>query len=608
MYLILHRVLFLIFCFTSASFANSNIVVSDINSISILENSEILIDDKNLDIKKVIKSNDFKKFHNDYLNIGITKKAVWVKFTLENPTDTKVERLLIINNALLDKFILYQHKKSNLTILKPQPSNLHILYPSYKVILEINQKQTYYFYVKNTLTGTRFGLALKSEAEYLSYDKKQQFFYGLKLGLVLSLLILNVILFFYSKNRFFLYYSFFVFITLYWQSSYLGLIHAYFSPEFVKFDKYLSGIKVNIILITSSIFSIHFLQTYKIKYIHNIYKFFIYISIFNIIFFSQPWFNYNIKIPVFFAALYSIYTIYASISLYKSGVKQARLYILGTGIVVVVYLIIMSDIVGLTKIMSYVPDLILHAVVLEAIILSLAFIDRYKILQEEKEEADYRLLKESKEREEKIKIEVTNKTKQLQEALQTQELLFKELHHRVKNNLQMILSINDLQKEEYESPFIKEIFQKWENRIQAIAKTHELIYMNNDIEMIDMSDYIENLIENLEDSYLTRDIIFQYDIDSELPLNKAVYLGLIINELVSNSIKYAFNTNKGTISIVLNNEFLQVSDNGKGYDIKDISLHSTGLNLVTMLAQEQLDATLELHNTNGVSYTIRFKA
>jgi two-component sensor histidine kinase len=123
-----------------------------------------------------------------------------------------------------------------------------------------------------------------------------------------------------------------------------------------------------------------------------------------------------------------------------------------------------------------------------------------------------------------------------------------------------------------------------------------------------MSDYIEKLIENIEDSYLTKDIIFKYDIDSELPLNKAVYIGLIINELVSNSIKYAFDTNKGTISIVLNNEFLQVSDNGKGYDIKDISLHSTGLNLVTMLAQEQLDATLELHNAHGVSYTIRFKA
>jgi two-component sensor histidine kinase len=279
---------------------------------------------------------------------------------------------------------------------------------------------------------------------------------------------------------------------------------------------------------------------------------------------------------------------------------------LGTGIVVVVYLIIMSDIVGFTKIMSYIPDLILHAVVLEALILSLAFIDRYKILQEEKEEADYLLLKESKEREEKIKIEVTSKTHQLQEALQTQELLFKELHHRVKNNLQMILSINDLQKEEYENPMIRDIFQKWENRIQAIAKTHELIYMHNDIEMIDMSDYIERLIENIEDSYLTNDIIFKYDINCELSLDKAIYIGLIINELVSNSIKYAFENKKGEISIILNNDFLKVSDNGKGYDIKNINLYNTGLNLMTILAQEQLNAVLDIDNNNGISYTLRF--
>ena len=608
MYLILYRVLFLILYFTSASFAQNDIVVGDTNSLSILENSEVLIDDKNLDISKMIKSNDFKKFHNDYLNIGITKKSVWVRFTLANPTDTKIERLLIINNNMLENFTLYECNMSDFFKVDYKSSDLHILYPSYKISLSKNQKKTYCFYVKNIMTGTRFGLSLEKEKEYLDYDKKQQFFYGLKIGFVLSLIILNIILFFYIKDKNFLYYSLFIFITLYWQSSYLGIFHAYFPPEFVTFDKYLSAMKVNIILLTSSIFSMYFLQSHKITYIYNIYRFFIFIAIFNIIFFSFPWFNYNIKISVFFAAIYAIYTIFASILLYKSGVKQARLYILGTGIVVIVYLIIMCDIIGLTKIMSYIPDLILHAVVLEAIILSVAFVDRYKIFQEEKEEADYRLLKESKEREEKIKIEVTNKTKQLQKALQTQELLFKELHHRVKNNLQMILSINDLQKEEYESPFIKDIFQKWENRIQAIAKTHELIYMNNDIEMIDMSDYVENLIENLEDSYLTKNILFKYDISSELPLNKAVYIGLIINELVSNSIKYAFDTNKGIISIVLNNDFLQVSDNGKGYDIKDISLHSTGLNLVTILAQEQLDATLELKNNNGVSYTIRFKA
>jgi hypothetical protein len=207
MYLILSRVFFLIFYFATVSLADNDIVVSDTNSISILEHSEVFIDDKHLDISKVIKSNSFKKFHNDYLNIGITKKAVWVKFTLSNPTDTKIERLLIIKNNMLENFTLYKCETSQYVKIDYKTNDLHILFPSYKISIAKNENKTYYFYVKNVMTGTRFGLSLQKEKEYLLYDKKQQFLYGLKIGFVLSLIILNIILFFYMKDKTFLYYS-----------------------------------------------------------------------------------------------------------------------------------------------------------------------------------------------------------------------------------------------------------------------------------------------------------------------------------------------------------------------------------------------------------------
>ena len=601
--------LFIILAICSVHVFAEEIVVSGDKPLSILQKSEILVDDKGLSVDQVVKSDAFMPVNKDFLNFGFTDKTIWIKFTLVNDTNQTIERLLVTQNTIAEHVALY----NAVDLLHPSLVGVrHLngkhgtLFPIHKVILPPHKPQTYYLRIKNDFAGTRFGLSIYSEKVYMLHDKNKQVFYVFLLGIVFALMFFSLLLFFYLGDKAFLYYAIFLFFSLWWQISYLGLFQIYFSRNLVMLDNMLLSAKINFILIASAIFSINFLEVYKVKIIYILYRAFIWVAIIDIILFSSPWF-YQIEFTLFISILYILFSALAGVVLYFKGVKQAKLYILGTGMVLIIYMIMATDAFGITQVFNHTFDAVLYALVFEAMILSLALVDRYKILREEKELADKLLLRKSHEREKLVQYEVDKKTGELKKALQTQEVLFHELHHRVKNNLQMILSLNDLQKEEYEDrPEIMEIFQKWESRITAIAKIHELIYMSNDMEMIDMEEYIENLVENLEHSYVHKDIVFDYDVNLSLPLRKAVYIGLIINELVSNAIKYAFQEHSGVISITLNEEMLQVSDTGMGFDFNRVERYGTGLKLVNILVKEQLGGTLEIKNEDGMHFIIRF--
>jgi len=605
--LFLKSVIFIL-CFHGIVLNAQDITLKTINHLSILKSSEVLTIDDDISNKEIIKHKDFKAFKEDYLNLGLSQKTLWIKFTLVNENNSTAKRLVVASSAILEYIDLYQSEKfkpTDIQQVKSISDKFNLTYPAYEIKLPAHTQRIYYLKVKNSVAGIRFGLSLYEKNYYLDKDKKQQFFYGFLLGIVISLLLVSFILFIYTKDINFLYYSLFILATLYWQISYLGLFQIYLPHNLIIYDKYLIALKVNLIFLTSAIFSKKFLQAYKIKTINKIYKIFIYISIVNIFLFSTPLF-YKLNISIFFSTTYAFFTVFAAILLYNKGVLQARLYILGSSIVAIVYIIMAFDALGYTSIINKIPNLVLYSIILESMILSFAFIDRYKILQEQKETASYKLLEESKNREQIVQLKVEKQTMALQKSLQKQETLFKELHHRVKNNLQMILSINDLQKSEYQSQETKNIFEKWGTRIRAISKTHELIYMSNDIETIDMYDYIEQLIDNIEESHGYKNITFDYKVNLELPLEKAVYIGLIINELISNSIKYAFEKEGGKIYVELNKDFLQISDNGKGYDFKNTRNYKTGLKLVTLLAEEELQGILEISNKHGTNYKIRF--
>jgi two-component sensor histidine kinase len=200
-------------------------------------------------------------------------------------------------------------------------------------------------------------------------------------------------------------------------------------------------------------------------------------------------------------------------------------------------------------------------------------------------------------------------------SLREKEQLLKEIHHRVKNNMQIISSLLSLQSENSEDEKFNALLRESRNRINSMALVHEMLYQTDDLSKIELKEYIETLCSSVHRSYASpnSNIEFVYDIEKKAHFNidKMIPLGLILNEAISNSLKHAFpnKTGKVTISLQHNKDKyeLMVSDNGNGFknDFHPEKDSHLGIQLIYMLT-EQLGGKLEVKNAHGVSYHISF--
>ncbi|WP_051568482.1 histidine kinase dimerization/phosphoacceptor domain -containing protein [Crocinitomix catalasitica] len=211
------------------------------------------------------------------------------------------------------------------------------------------------------------------------------------------------------------------------------------------------------------------------------------------------------------------------------------------------------------------------------------------------------------------KVEVDRK---MIESVKEKEVLLKEVHHRVKNNLQVISSILNLQSSYVEDVKTLEIINESQNRIRTMAFIHESLYQTKNFSSINFHDYITNLVQNLIHSYQIYNgkTVLKLEVDKiDLVLDQAIPCGLIMNELVSNSLKHAYpNEMSGEILIGLKIKngkvILRVEDDGIGLpeNFKIEDSESLGLGLVDTLV-DQLDGELELKTVNGTKYLIIFE-
>ena len=209
-------------------------------------------------------------------------------------------------------------------------------------------------------------------------------------------------------------------------------------------------------------------------------------------------------------------------------------------------------------------------------------------------------------------------------ALVEKEVLLKEVHHRVKNNLQIMSSLLDLQADQVREEEALNTIKESQNRIRTIALVHDGLYHSDDLAKIDFSEYLHGLVDNLLRSYKVSLNLIHTLIDVKsvyLNVDKAIPCGLIINELVSNSLKYAFPNGKiGEIRIVFTKDgensrnghseyTMIVSDNGVGlpvdFDVKNC--RSLGLTLVHTLIK-QLRGNVDMCRDEGTRFNIKFTA
>jgi len=206
---------------------------------------------------------------------------------------------------------------------------------------------------------------------------------------------------------------------------------------------------------------------------------------------------------------------------------------------------------------------------------------------------------------------------QIQASLKEKEVLLKEIHHRVKNNMQVIASMLSLQSQHIKDKDSREMFQESQDRVRSMALVHESLYTSEDLAHIDIAKYIHSLTHQLITSYRTTASRVGMNIavtDIFLTITTAIPCGLIINELVTNALKHAFPQEQdGTITVSMtpstnDHLILTVSDTGIGFP-KEIDFRNTttlGMQLVTSLV-EQLDGTITLDRSEGTTFTITFR-
>jgi two-component sensor histidine kinase len=213
-----------------------------------------------------------------------------------------------------------------------------------------------------------------------------------------------------------------------------------------------------------------------------------------------------------------------------------------------------------------------------------------------------------------IELEVSKNS--VNQSLNEKEVLLKEVHHRVKNNLQLIISMLNIQARRNNYIDIYDFLKKGETRISSMALIHQRLYQSEDsLNKINFQLYLEDLVNSISQTFENSSQKVRITVDTNnviLSLSTAIPLGLIINELVTNSLKYAFpDDRKGSITIQIIPKGLQeyeliVEDNGIGFSNEKKQTKSFGIELINLLAL-QLEGSVNCDNSVSTKYTIRFK-
>lgn len=556
----------------------------------------------------VIRALAFETPENDYINRSFdARTTVWVRLDLANASAVELERVLEISNPLLPEIVLYDGSGEQVAGILHKKEGYRHINSSFTLRFAPNEHRTLWLKVQNKTTMLAFGLLLKSRALFESQDFRQQTMTVFFLGILGTLGLFSLLLYAYMRDTSYLLYALYLVMLLFHQMTYIGFTPMYAPRWFNRIDDMIVVPKIALLIVSAAWYAMYFLRINRFVWLHRFYRGIIIWLLVTIPIVGTPWF-YLPELPIVTGLLFVFFNTFAGIYIYMQGDKQARFFVAGWLVLIFAYILMIFDALGTIDMMHNLPNLLMWASSIEATLLLLAFVDRYSIVQEEKNLLRDEFLLEYNLRRNIIENEVEEKTAELSKTVTQKELLFKELHHRVKNNLQLILSLLRLQSDKYGCETEHHMLEQLERRIRAIARTHEILYQNDGVEMIDMALYVESYVNEM--ASVNERIIFENRVNVFLPLREAGYVGLIINELVSNAIKYAYDDAGGTVRIRLQEDsfgfFLEICDEGQGYSPEAVSSDSLGLDLVKTLVSEQLEGTIFYDNTEGSHYKIRF--
>ena len=587
-------------------------VTEDTETVDVLSQSQIFIDRSNSATIQTIDcfEDRFTANKTDILQYGMSPGfTVWVKFELANETSAPVKKVLKHTNPVTTDLTLYSENEAHHEGLFHVAEDRTTTTPVFQILLPAHTQRTYYLKAYSHILPLTLGMTLDDPQHYYKEEMRHQRNIALFFGGMAVLFVYNLFVFFYTRDVSYLYYIGFLLGAVLNQAHVTGYMYLLFPQSLITVVG-IYGIPfiIALLVLSSALFVQSFVNTRQYPVPHRIYKILLYpVPFVALLSFTGTW----AQLDLFYFLIVQLYTAFITFYAAIKRNRQAYFILVGQACVAVVYIFTVLDSAGVYSVYSVFKYPAETGLLLEALIFSIALADRLKQLQNQKNRLNAQLIQQQRSEEIRLKYLIGQRTNALNEALQEKELLFQELHHRVKNNMQMILSLLNLQNSTTQNNVARNLLQSAQNRIKAMNHLHELLYLQKNIMQIDARTYFERIITDLKSVMRNtgKDIAVTCRIETTIPLRQAIHCGIILNELVSNSMKYAFDE-KGEIDISLTREgehcTLSVKDNGKGYVPKNDG-KSLGLKIVDILVTMQLKGSIDTQSRNGVTHTITWK-
>jgi len=553
---------------------------------NILKQVDLHIDKENINNFQYIQENSeklFKENNKELLHLGYSPDAIWLKFSIKNDTNNGIKKVLEISNQMLDDIFLYtkqsdcSYSEEKLGVMHNRGFNENILKMYFDISIKPNEVKEYYLKLASLSCAVFLELNVMSKNELYKKEINHQLVLALFFGSIVTLIIYNLFVFFFTKDLAYLYYSIYIFFVGWNHLSY-SAFGLYVLPNSLwEYDAYFAIYYLSFLSIFALLFTMKFLNIKSYKKLTFIFKAFITIAIIIIIFTSPDF--YPIDIVSLILLLSLTYIISVSFYLSYKGVKNAQLMLVGWSIALIGWIMLANYNYGYWSLITNYPYFYEFTIFTEAVLFSIALANKL------------------------------NTTKELERSVQTNTVLTRELHHRVKNNMQFIISMYRLKLAKFSNHDISDSLKEVEGTIQAMSATHEMLYAQDSVSTIDTKEYFSTLINRLKNSYDTSNIDIKLDISADLDIDNSIYVGIILNELITNSFKYAFKDSSGHISISLSkqnkNYELIVADDGVGFDTSKES-ETFGIELVKTLVEDELRGKLTVDATDGCRYVIRW--
>ena len=563
-----------------------------------------------------IETLSFSKKTSNFFTFGYTDGSTWFKLKIQNKSPNRQfifqlqEPYFQHINFFIKENGTWKQQQAGLTLYK-EDKNKKNLSPTFSFNIERNQSKTIYIQFapkagKATTCFGRFSLSTQTEFNYSSLFN-EYLFYAFFFGTLFIIIIFNLFLFSQFHETIYLYYAFYLIFLSIYIAIYSGLLlHMGLASWHKEFS-----ISIPLFIIFLVAFSDKFL---KLKhYLPRIHKLLKYILISMII--SLPYLIYDYDTwmstigvsTVFIAPIVALSAFYV---VFK-GHNEAKYYIPGIILYIASLTILPLMTKGLIEHTTFTHYVFTTFSFIEVLFFSFVLVQRFLRTQNEKIHLQNELLEIQKNNEKILEIKVEERTNKVNQLLQEKNVLLKEVYHRVKNNFQMVVSLlwieSENKKENNNSGSLLELI----NRIKSMALIHQYLLGMDDYSKITAHEYIHQINEEIEKSYSEKYLKINEQIDEfTLSPDQALALGIIINELLTNSVKHHKKDEVCLLELVCtkveNSIKLTIQDNGEGFDVKK-QRNSFGLKLVKQFVKKLHASKSEFTFENGTRYELVFE-